>query len=227
MPHPQYMPSPEARERLLKKRGNLQPFASFDPTRTALLVIDMQMFYLGRMTHGRVLIPRINDVARRLRNVGGRVAWVQMTLPADLSPDCYGVYHRNFFTPENAKRQIEALSPGGALHRIHEDLDVESQDLVIEKRFFGAFSPGSSTGEQRLRDLGIDNLLISGVMTNTCCESTAREAAVRDFRVAILSDCTAAWSDEVHLASLSSLHETFANVMESHELFDSQFLSGA
>ena len=59
-------------------------------------------------------------------------------------------------------------------------------DILLEKPRFGAFH--GTDLELILRSRGIDTIIVTGIATNVCCETTAREAAVRDFRVFFLSD---------------------------------------
>ena len=67
-------------------------------------------------------------------------------------------------------------------------LVVDPCDILLEKPRFGAFH--GTDLELILRSRGIDTIIVTGIATNVCCETTAREAAVRDFRVFFLSDGT-------------------------------------
>ena len=71
-----------------------------------------------------------------------------------------------------------------------------------------------------LRNFGIDTLLIAGTKTNICCESTARDAMMLDFKVVMLSDCCAALSDDEHLATLETFIQQFGDVMTGNEALD-------
>jgi ureidoacrylate peracid hydrolase len=68
-----------------------------------------------------------------------------------------------------------------------------------------------------LRNMGVDTLLIAGTKTNVCCESTARDAMMLDFNVVMLSDCTAALSDDEHRATLETIIQQFGDVMTAAE----------
>jgi ureidoacrylate peracid hydrolase len=76
----------------------------------------------------------------------------------------------------------------------------------------------SSTLEAELRRRGIESVLIAGTTTNVCCESTARDAMMLDYKVVMLSDCTAALSDEEHRATLENVIQQFGDVMTSDEV---------
>ena len=69
-----------------------------------------------------------------------------------------------------------------------------------------------------LRSLGIDTLLITGTKTNVCCESTARDAMMMDFKVVMVSDACAALSDEEHRATLETIIQQFGDVLSVNEI---------
>ena len=71
-----------------------------------------------------------------------------------------------------------------------------------------------------LRDLGVDTVLITGTVTNVCCESTARDAMMLNYKVVMVSDCNAADNDEEHNASLRAIYLTFGDVMDSGMVSD-------
>ena len=66
------------------------------------------------------------------------------------------------------------------------------------KNRYSALIPGSSPLERVLRGMGIDTILVAGTKTNVCCESTARDAMMLDFKVVLVEDCCAALSDDEH-----------------------------
>ena len=103
-------------------------------------------------------------------------------------------------------RTIESLSPGGSGQAIWQELDVKDVDLKLFKNRYSALVPGSSQLERMLRSLDIDTLLICGTKTNICCESTARDAMMMDFKVVMVSDGTAALSDDEHQARARKHH---------------------
>ncbi len=69
-----------------------------------------------------------------------------------------------------------------------------------------------------LRGLGLDTLLIAGTKTNVCCESTARDAMMLDFGVVMVSDATAALSDDEHRATLETMIQQFGDVLAVDEV---------
>ena len=99
--------------------------------------------------------------------------------------------------------------PGEA--RFLPELNVSPKDVVIPKTTYSAFH---KTGlEEKLEEHGIQDLVIGGVMTNLCCETTARDAFVRDYRVFFLVDGTSTVNEDFHLATLKNLSYGFATLL--------------
>ena len=96
------------------------------------------------------------------------------------------------------------------------EVTVESRDIVLPKKCYSAFY--ETDLEKILRSKGIQDLIISGVMTNLCCETTARDAFMRDYRVFFLIDGTATGRGDHHLATLKNLGFGFPYLMTCDEL---------
>ncbi len=93
-------------------------------------------------------------------------------------------------------------------------------DLTVTKTRYSAFIDGSSDLEARLRERAVDTVLIVGVATNVCCESTARDAMMRDFRTVMVSDANAAISDDEHAASLITFYLYFGDVQTTDQVVE-------
>ena len=104
---------------------------------------------------------------------------------------------------------------------MHPALNIEARDIILEKPRFGAFY--GTDLELILRSLGIESVIISGIATNVCCETTAREAADRDFKVFFLSDGTGtsamngATAEELQHATCATLGYLFAQIVTVDE----------
>jgi nicotinamidase-related amidase len=96
-------------------------------------------------------------------------------------------------------------------------MQVDPADVLLMKNRYSALIPGSSALERVLRSLGIENVLVAGTKTNVCCDSTARDAMMLDFKSVMLSDCCAALSDDEHLGSLETFIQQFGDVMTADE----------
>lgn len=206
-------------ERVMAKRGRLNVFDAFEPDRTALLVIDMQNFYVGEIPAVLGIIPKINALAAHVRRVGGIVVWVGMTAGRDGSSR-WPVYHDNFFTPEKGAAHRDQLSPGHPGHDFHAGLARKPDELVVYKSRFSPFVEGASDLHAALKERRIENLIVTGTATNMCCESAARDAMMLDYRVVMVTDANAARYDEDHLAGLTSFFQSFGDLRTTGEVIN-------
>jgi nicotinamidase-related amidase len=204
-------------ERVMTKRGRLNVFDRFDPKRTALLVVDMQNFYVGEIESVVGIIPNINRIASALRQKGGAVIFIGMTAGRDGESD-WPVYHEYFFTPEKGANHRDQLSPGHPGHEFHASLDVRPGDPIVYKNRFSPFIKGASNIEDVLEARGLENLIVVGTATNMCCESLARDAMMRDYKVVMVSDANGARYPEDHLAGLTSFFQSFGDVQTTEQV---------
>jgi ureidoacrylate peracid hydrolase len=205
-------------ERIRAKRGKYQVFDHFDAAKTALLVIDMQNFYVEEVDTAIAIVPNINRIADAVRQAGGVVYWVVMTVANSIdSPSLWPLYHDYFFTPEKGKRHKDGLTAGTEKHKIFSELDVRPEDKMANKTRFSPFIEGSSDLHSRLKLSGIENLIITGTATNMCSESAARDAMMLDYKVVMVSDGNAARFDEDHLVGLTSFYQSFGDVRTADE----------
>jgi ureidoacrylate peracid hydrolase len=206
-------------ERVIARRGAEHCFADLDPARTALVVIDLQhAFMTDGVGHAvcpaaRDIVPAVNRLAAALREAGGGVFWIQMTHDARCL-DEWLVAHE-MASPEMREKRIAALSEGTLGHELWPDLDVRPDDEIVNKYRYSAFMPGTSELPGRLRARGFDTVLITGTVTNVCCESSARDANMTNFRTIMVSDGNAASTQEEHDASLTAFYNVFGDVMDT------------
>jgi ureidoacrylate peracid hydrolase len=206
-------------ERIMAKRGRLAVFDRFDARKTALLVIDMQNFYVGEIPSVLAIVPNINRLAKRLRELGGLVVWVGMSAGKDGQSD-WRIYHENFFTPERGANHRDQLSPGHPGHAFHSGLQIEPDDPIVYKSRFSPFVTGASNIGDVLQAHGIENLIVTGTATNMCCESAARDAMMLDYKVVMVADANGARYDDDHLAGLTSFYQSFGDVRNTDEVID-------
>jgi ureidoacrylate peracid hydrolase len=215
MPHPFTMP-PDIRDRVARRRGTFRALDRADPRKTALVVVDMQnAFMMPGVAHALCemapsIVPNINRLAAALRRAGGTVAWIRTTATQDCLTS-WSQYYEHLTPPQQQKR-IEALADGSPGHQFWPELDIRPEDLVVTKRRYSAFIQGASDLEAQLRGRGVDTVLITGTVTNVCCESTARDAMMRNFRTIMVSDGNAANTDAEHAHSLIAFYLNFGDV---------------
>ncbi|HXH23831.1 MAG TPA: cysteine hydrolase, partial [Vicinamibacterales bacterium] len=213
---------PEVIQRVAERRGKLHLYEAIDAPRAALVVIDMQNNWVMEGQPGYApfipaIVPNINRLAAAFRRAGGTVAWVQMNGSRAVTEKWQRF--RDFFPdPALLARWSDALTPGNVGYELWNGLDVQPGDLIVEKKRFSAFIQGSSDLHERLERLGIDTVVITGTATNVCCESTARDANMLNYKTVMVSDGNAARSDAEHNATLSNLFGLFADVMTTDEV---------
>jgi ureidoacrylate peracid hydrolase len=125
------------------------------------------------------------------------------------------VFFNHVVADQVRTRTIESLAPGR--QAVWEELETAPEDVTVIKNRYSALISGSSSLERVLRNLGIDTLLIAGTKTNVCCEATARDAMMLDFKVVMLTDCCAALSDDEHRATLETIIQQFGDVLSGDE----------
>ena len=217
--HP-YTLTPAVRERAMRIRGKLASEAPLVAARTALLVVDMQDYFVaeGRpaaVAMARAIVPTINRLAAAMRESGAHVVWSQTTATGALQR--WARHHADVLSPERTRGRLAGLDEAGPDFALYAGLDPCPADLRVKKIHYSAFISGSSTIDADLRARGIDTVLIAGAATNVCCESTARDAAMLDYRVVMVSDANAAASDAEHQATLDMFVTFFGDVMTADD----------
>jgi ureidoacrylate peracid hydrolase len=209
-------------DRVIQKRGRQYVYEDLIPSKTALVVVDMQnAFMLPGVAHAlcpmaEKIVPNINRLAQAVRDTGGTVVWIKTTFTPEVLESWSVLYE--LATPEQGRKRIEALTADSKGHALWPTLDVRGNDLVVEKNRFSAFIQGSSTLADVLRARSLDTLLITGTVTNVCCESTARDAMMLNFRTIMVTDGNAAVTDEDHNAALCNFYLTFGDIMPTDML---------
>jgi len=165
----------------------------------------------------RTIVPNVNRISAALCAAGGSVIYTQHTADAE-AIRTWSVYFEHFLGPERRARFIEAFTPGSPGHSLWPELDVAWQDLVVLKRRFGAFVPGSSDLHARLQERGIDTLIISGTVSQVCCEATARDAMMMNYKVFFIMDACATLTDAEHGGTLSAMAHTFCDVRDTQSV---------
>lgn len=215
---------PDTIDVIMKRRGRLHVHETLDPARTALVVVDMQRAFLeeGRPSEvplAREIVPTINRLAATLRAGGGAVAWIYSTMTDETLKE-WSSFFGGTYSDDKSRAVVANLGPDTEGHEFWPALDIEADDLKIEKDRFSAFLPGASKTAEVLKARGIDTVIITGTLTNVCCESSARDAMQLNFNVIMASDGNATYTDAIHNASLSSMAITIADVMTADEIIE-------
>jgi nicotinamidase-related amidase len=174
----------------------------FNPLKSALLVVDMQKFFLNPTSPsftcgGLAILPRLKELIQSYRRLHLPVIFTRhVHHPSLLDAGLMGWWWQGMClegTPES---------------EVHPELAPLPGEKEILKHRYSAFY--NTDLETILRCLKIEDLVITGIMTNMCCESTARDAYFRDYRVFFLADGTGSITEDMHLASLLNLAFGFA-----------------
>lgn len=149
------------------------------------------------------MLPDVNALADIVRRSGGTVAWTRHTWsdePGVANPDWF----KATLGPET-RQWMEQLVPGNPVHDIHPDLEVDSKDIIVDKYRPSAFLPDHAGLNQRLRARGIDTVIVCGTVTSFCCQSTARDALMLDYRVCFPPDLNAGMTETAHRTTIADL----------------------
>jgi ureidoacrylate peracid hydrolase len=210
-------------ERLQSRLGKLHPFDAIDPAKTALVVIDMQNYFVkqghqSEVPLAREIVPNINRLAAELRRRGGHVAWVRNG--TNDTRESWSNYHNYLQSRDRAERRLKSMAIGEDGYEYWHLNDIRPDDAQITKKRYSAFIQGSSDLERHLRERGIDTILVTGTATNVCCESSARDAMMLNFKVVMVADGLAAHTDEEHNATLSNFYGQFGDVQTVDEVVE-------
>ena len=206
-------------DRVLQRRGKLHVHDDMDPCRTALIVIDLQNgFMVPEHTPMPVqtaigTVPNVNRLAATLRETGGKVFWIQNTTNEASLQEWSHWFAMS--RPELLQERIACFQAGAPGHALYSGLEVRPEDEIVYKYRFSAFIQGSSDLPQRLTDGGFEYVLIVGTVTNVCCESSARDAMMLNFKTIMVSDGNSARSDAEHTATLAGFYAVFGDVMDT------------
>jgi nicotinamidase-related amidase len=174
---------------------------------SALIVVDMQQFFLDAASPtftcgGVAILPTVKRVIDAYRRANRPVIFTQhVHHPDDLDSGIMGWWWEGM------------CLEGSPESDVHPDLAPVPGEKVVLKHRYSAFY--NTDLETVLRCLKVEDVVVSGIMTNLCCESTARDAYYRDYRVFFLADGTGSVNEDMHLASLMNLAFGFAYVTTS------------
>jgi ureidoacrylate peracid hydrolase len=169
-----------------------------DPRKMALIVMDMQNCFCAQggaieVPASRGIVPKINQLAQECRTRSIPVIWVGWGL---------------------------GLAIGAKGTQIYHELKVMDEDYHVKKIRFSALIDGASDLERMLRTMERDTIIITGTTTDVCCESTAKDAMMLDFKVILISDATATYTEDRHNTTLSSIRRRLGMVCATDELIE-------
>ncbi|KAJ1427605.1 Isochorismatase-like [Sesbania bispinosa] len=173
-----------------------------NPKSCALLVIDMQNYFSSMATP---ILHNLNTTINLCRRASIPVIF---TRHRHKSPSDHGMLEEWWFG--------DLIIDGTVESHLMAALDHKGEDMVVEKNTYSAFR---NTGlQEKLVEMGVEEVIVTGVMTNLCCETTAREAFIRGFRVFFSTDATATSDKDLHDATLKNMAYGFAYLLDCQRL---------
>ena len=200
-------------------------FPDLNPPSTAVLVIDLQNFFVSEedgvlVASAKDIVPNVNLITEAFRKVGSSIVFIQHTVSDDPRYALPEWQKQPNFAGGSITASLGRLQQGQPSHQLHDSVKVESGDVLINKHRYSAFLENSSDLHTILKAKGIDTVVIVGATTNVCCESTARDAAMLNYKVFFVFDANAAMNDAFHNATLLNLGLLFADIRSTADMID-------
>ncbi len=181
-----------------------------DPARTALLVMDYQNGVIGRVADGDELIAAAREAIELMRERGGHIGYVRVAFADGEAPT--GTMGSRI-DADAARTTFHADAPAT---QVHDGIAPRDGDIVVRKTRVGPF--GTTDLDARLRERGVDTLLLAGISTSGVVLSTVRDGHDRDYRLIVVSDLCADFEPDVHAFLTERIFPRQADVIDSSEL---------
>lgn len=208
--------------RAVEQRGRERLFDGLDMARTAHVIVDLQNGFVAEgapveVPAAREIIGNVNAISDAVRRAGGINVFLRFTAdPDEATP--WDVYYSAHLDTAHRRLMQSTFAAGSEAHALYPGLEVSEGDLVIDKTRFSGLIPGTCDLDALLRARGIDTMIITGTLTNCCCDSTARDAMQMGYRIVFVTDGTATLSDVEHNATLISMATIFADLRTAEEV---------
>lgn len=197
-----------------------------DPAHTALLVIDMQNEFCaeaglrGRegddLSAAQQLVPKVRDFIAQARRADVPIVFIQAVYNSINDQYISDVWREQDLRRRRSGRPEAQCTEGSWNAEICTELEVRPEDLLIQKRRYCAFQ---GTGlDMVLRARGIKTVVIAGMATEICAESTARSAFMRDYYVVFTSDVTTTFDPRIHADTLQRMNRFFGEVASADQV---------
>jgi ureidoacrylate peracid hydrolase len=208
--------------RIRQQRGDLHVFERIDPRRTAHVIVDLQNGFMEpgapvEVPTAREIVGNVNRISAALRDCGGHNFFLRMTVNEE-SLSSWSNWFKHLLGPVDGAAIVRAFAENAHYWKLWPELQALSGDTLVNKTRFGAFVPGASRLHELLQMRNIDTLIITGTLSNCCCESTARDAMQMNYKIVFVADANAALSDQAHNATLDSMAALFGDVMTTDQV---------
>jgi ureidoacrylate peracid hydrolase len=195
-----------------------------DPKRTAHVIVDLQNGFMEagapvEVPVAREIVDNVNRISGAVRAAGGLNVYLRFTYDEN-EPNNWTAMYGGFNASDRRAMIKSAFTEGAHYFELWPTLDVKPSDLIVNKTRFSGLIPGTCALDSILKERKIETLIITGTLTNCCCESTARDAMQMNYNIIFVADGNAAITDAEHNATLSSMTALFADVMTANEVVD-------
>ena len=198
-----------------------------DPAHAALIVVDMQNDFCapgGMMDKEGADLRAVQEMAKRLPELidAARQTGVLVTFIRNVYSSEDNSYLSDVYLEQAARRRggsytlRDVCAAGSWDGDFYENIRPLANEPIVTKHRYGAFH--NTDLETILRVRGIRTVVLTGVATNVCVETTAREAFMRDFYVVFTADGTACYADDTHEATLRTIDKYFGPVVTVAEI---------
>ena len=171
------------------------------PQRSALLILDIQGFFLNKKSHA--FIPSAQAIIKPIKSLAN--LFINNNLPIIIT--------KHINTKANAKQMDfwwrDILTEDSEFSQLITEFKISQAELIVKSQYDAFYN---SNLNEILQKYKIEHVIITGVMTHLCCETTARSAFIRGYNVFFPIDGTATYNEEFHLATLTNLAHGFANI---------------
>ncbi|MDD3150480.1 MAG: isochorismatase family protein [Candidatus Gastranaerophilales bacterium] len=194
---------------IIKKIGlitRIQPF-EIDISKSALIILDMQKFFLSPSSHAQV--PSANFIIKNIQHIVEYFNEKQRPV----------IFTKHINTNDNAGLMASFWKDTIKIDEIIEDFNI-SNSILIEKSQYDAFY--NTNLENLLVENNTENLVVTGVMTHLCCETTARSAFIRGIQPIFVVDATATYNRELHFSSCLNVAHGFGPILKTKDLIKCQ-----
>jgi len=189
-----------------------------NPKGTALLVIDLQKGFVNEgafceVPAARKIIPRLQRLIDVCKKQSIPVIYTRMShrfIRSTVYPDLWP----NHFKPDGTP----ILAPGSKEFELIDELKVEEGDILLDKDRYSAFF--GTPLDLIFKEIGVKTVIITGLASNVCCESTAREAFFLNYRVIFVDDLNVTLNDEMHRWAVENIRLVFGYVLSSDEVIE-------
>jgi nicotinamidase-related amidase len=183
---------------------------------------ELAAYYYGRLDE--VVVPTIKRLIDHFRDRNLRVLFTRVGPQLQDGSDLIRRRQTRDLDQMKHEESLTLWPVGSPEHDIIDTLKPRRGEYIFDKNSSSAFN--STAMHQILSNMGIEDLIVTGVATDMCVESTARDAADRGFNVFIIEDGTCSFEEIAHISSLYNLAKTYGMVLASNELLSQLMVAG-